>query len=85
MHRHNLPCNQGKDLVVNWTVVVADSSNDLAYSHTLLTKDEAPAILGDMFASGLYAWEIQARLPISTAMGSGQGYHGGQSGSGGDN
>lgn len=38
---HDLPCEQGTDLVVFQTVVIMDSAKHFSYLYTLLTNDEA--------------------------------------------
>lgn len=65
LHNYDLPFEHGMDLVVVCPVVMANYVKDLAYPYTFHTKEEATAILGDMFSSRLYAWDIQAVLPVS--------------------
>lgn len=51
LQNHNLPREQGTDLVVQ-TVIFEDSVKDPAY--TFHTNDEVLATLGDTVSSGLY-------------------------------
>lgn len=67
---HDIPREQGTELVVVRTVVIADSVKNLAYPYTFHTNDEVSTALGDMFASGLYAWNFRVSSPLSTSLGS---------------
>lgn len=84
MHKHNLPSEQGMDLVDILTVIIEDSVKVLAHPYTFHTTDGVSANLGNMFSSGVFALDIKAMLSLSTASGSSQGHRAGQVGSGND-
>lgn len=76
LHRHNIPWEQGTDVVVIRTVGIADIGKRLACTYTLFSNDGVPAPLGDIFSSVVHVWDIQAMLHLSTAWN--HGHHGGK-------
>lgn len=69
-----LSWEQGTEFVVIRTVVIADSIKGLSNFYPFKTNDAVLATWGARFSGGLYAWEIQAFLPISASLRSSQGH-----------
>lgn len=76
MHNHVLPRQPSTDIVVNITVVAADSAKKLLYAYTFYTTNAVPATLDDSFSSRIRAQGNQAMQPLFTSSRSSQGHHG---------
>lgn len=76
MQNHGLSSDESMDLVVICSMAIADAVKKLAYPHMFNTDNDVLATLGNKSSSALRAWQSQAMLPFSTALGLFQCDHG---------
>lgn len=65
LHNHNLSQNPDTNFVGICSVTIVDSYKNFTYPYTFITNDEFLELLGDIFTSGLSAWDFQYMLPTT--------------------
>lgn len=74
-HSYDLPRNPGTNLVIIYSITIANSFKNLINPYTPTSNEVVPERFDEIFSSGLYTWDSQATLDLTVWSGFSEAQH----------